>query len=417
VPLFIAQSVIFTPVVRRLSNDLFRSGNEQSSLMIESIQGIETVKSTAAEWHVRSRWENRWVENVNLGFRMQRVHLLAGVVSTTINTTAGMALLWYGARLVIRDQLSVGELMAFNALVGSVMGPIMGLVGLWQDFSAVKVSMERVNDVLLVAPEQPAIGGTLAPKQELPYCKGRIEFRDVDFRYGSEDSPLVIQGANLVIEPGQTVAFVGKSGCGKSTLMKMVAGFNLPSGGTLLIDGHEITRLDLQSLRRHVGWVLQDSFLFNATVIDNIAFGDPSPDLDRVRQAAEMAAADEFIREFAKTYETVIGDKGLMVSGGQRQRICIARALYRRPQILLFDEATSALDAQSERRIQENLQGILGQGRTAILIAHRLSTIRHADVIYYLDRGAVVEKGTHDELVALRGRYYAMASEQLGGQT
>jgi ATP-binding cassette subfamily B protein len=196
-------------------------------------------------------------------------------------------------------------------------------------------------------------------------------------------------------------------------MMKMVAGFNIPTAGELMIDGVDIKNIDIYSLRRNIGWVLQDSFLFSGTVTENIALGDTNPDMDKVTKAAKMAAADEFIVEFPMGYKTMVGEKGMAVSGGQRQRICIARALYRDPHILLMDEATSSLDARSEKRIQENLDKIL-IGRTAIIIAHRLSTVRNADIICYLDKGHIVEKGTHDELMKKRGLYYAMASEQIG---
>jgi ATP-binding cassette subfamily B protein len=310
--------------------------------------------------------------------------------------------------------MSMGEFMGFNAIVGSVMGPIMGLVGLYDQFQTVTTSMERLNDVLELKPEEEPMGSLDKPKVFVNKCKGDVSFRDVCFRYGSEDSPLVINNLNLDIKSGQMIAFVGKSGCGKSTLIKMFAGFNVPTSGSLMIDGVDIKNIDIMSLRRNIGWVLQDSFLFSGSVADNIALGDTEPDMDKVMKAADMAAAHEFIKDFPMAYKTMIGEKGMAVSGGQRQRICIARALYRDPQILLMDEATSSLDAQSEKRIQENLDKIL-VGRTAIIIAHRLSTVRNADMICYLDQGHIVEKGTHDELIKLRGLYYGMASEQLGG--
>jgi ATP-binding cassette subfamily B protein len=413
-PLFIGLTFIFTPIIKRLSNDLFVSASEQSSLMIESIQGIETIKANSTEWNVRTKWEDSYVNNVNLSAKMQKIQMVAGIVSQTISTASSITLLWYGAHLVMAGDMSMGEFMGFNAIVGSVMGPIMGLVGLYDQFQTVTTSMERLNDVLELKPEEEPMGSLDKPKVFVNKCKGDVSFRDVCFRYGSEDSPLVINNLNLDIKSGQMIAFVGKSGCGKSTLIKMFAGFNVPTSGSLMIDGVDIKNIDIMSLRRNIGWVLQDSFLFSGSVADNIALGDTEPDMDKVMKAADMAAAHEFIKDFPMAYKTMIGEKGMAVSGGQRQRICIARALYRDPQILLMDEATSSLDAQSEKRIQENLDKIL-VGRTAIIIAHRLSTVRNADMICYLDQGHIVEKGTHDELIKLRGLYYGMASEQLGG--
>lgn len=413
-PLFVAMTIIFTPIIKRISNELFASTSEQSSIMIESIRGIETIKANSIEWNIRTKWEDSYVSNVNLSAKMQKTQMIASIISQTINTVSSIVLLWYGAHLVMDGSMSLGEFMGFNAIVGAVMGPIMGLVGLYDQFQAVTTSMERLNDVLEMEPEENPPQANEKPKVFMNKSKGHIVFQNVSFRYGSEDSPLVINNLNLEIKPGKTIAFVGKSGCGKSTLMKMIAGFNIPTSGKLLIDGVDIHNLDIYSLRRNIGWVLQDSFLFSGTVAENIALGDTSPDMDKVLKASKMAAADEFISEFPMGYKTMVGEKGMAVSGGQRQRVCIARALYRDPNILLMDEATSSLDTKSERLIQENLEKIL-VGRTAIIIAHRLSTVRNADMICYLDQGHIVEKGSHDELIKRRGLYYSMAHEQIGG--
>lgn len=412
-PAFIAITLIFTPIIKRISIDIFKSNSEQSSIMIESIQGIETIKANSVEWNVRTKWEDQYVENVNLSAKMQKTQMFAGILSQMITTASSITLLWFGAHEVIDGNMSMGEFMGFNAIVGSVMGPIMGLISLYDQFQNVSTSMDRLNDVLEMEPEEQPPAKNEKPKIFMQMSKGDISFQNVSFRYGSEDSPLVINNLNLEIKSGQTVAFVGKSGCGKSTLIKMVAGFNIPTSGKLIVDGIDVKNIDVYSLRKNIGWVLQDSFLFSGTVAENIALGYTNPDMDKVIKAAKMAAADEFIVDFPMSYKTMIGEKGMAVSGGQRQRICIARALYRNPSILLMDEATSSLDAQSEKRIQENLDNLL-IGRTAVIIAHRLSTVRSADMICYLDKGHIVEKGTHDELMKQKGLYYAMASEQIG---
>lgn len=414
IPFFIGLTLVFTPIVKRISNDIFMASSEQSSKMIESIQGIETIKANSIEWNIRTKWEDTYVKNVNLSAKMQRTQMVSGIISQTVNTASSITLLWFGAHLVINGSISLGEFMGFNAIVGSVMGPIMGLVSLYDQFQTVTTSMDRLNDVLELKPEEQTPSEESGkPKVYIQIAKGHIKFENISFRYGSEDSPLIFNNLNLEIKPGKTVAFVGKSGCGKSTLMKMVAGFNIPTSGNLLIDGTDIRNVDIYSLRRNIGWVLQDSFLFSGSVIENIALGDTNPDMDAVIKAAKLAAADEFIVDFPMGYKTIIGEKGMAVSGGQRQRICIARALYRDPQIILMDEATSALDAESERKIKENMDKIF-IGRTAIVIAHRLSTVRSADMICYLGNGGVLEKGTHDELIKAKGLYYEMASEQFG---
>ncbi|MGD9706468.1 MAG: peptidase domain-containing ABC transporter [Candidatus Delongbacteria bacterium] len=413
VPLYIAQMLFFTPIFIKLSNQMFHVGSEQSSLMIESIQGIETIKANGVEWNIRSKWEDKYLQSVNMSFKLNKLDLLSGVISQAINTASSISILWYGAIQVINGTMSIGELMAFNAIIGSVLGPLMGLVSLYNDYQQVKTSMDRLNDVLEAEPEEKAITENIQQKVFLNNPVGDIEFKDLCFRYGDEDSPLVINGLNLKISAGTQVAFVGSSGCGKSTLIKMVPGFLRASSGTIFIDGIDINSIDINSLRKNIGWVLQDSFLFNATVEENIALGYSKPSEKDVSNAADLAAANEFITAFPHSYKTKIGDKGFQLSGGQRQRVCIARALYRNPKIILFDEATSALDAESERRIQQNLIKIM-KGRTSIVIAHRLSTIRDADMICYMHNGVIMEKGTHDELMDKRGLYYAMASQQLG---
>ncbi len=413
IPFFIAQTLIFTPIFIKLSNKLFLATSEQSSMMIESIQGIETVKANGIEWNIRTKWEEKYLENVNMNFKTAKISLVSGVLSQTINTASSIAILYVGATQVMQGTLSVGELMAFNAIIGSVMGPLMGLVGLWNSFKQVQTSMDRLNDVLELEPEERAVLAASESKLILNNPKGDLELVNLSFRYGDEDSPLVINHLNLEVKAGQQIAFVGSSGCGKSTLTKLIPGFLKATEGAILIDGHDIKDIDLNSLRTSIGWVLQDSFLFNATVAENIALGYTNPDEKEVIEAADLAAAHEFIQQLPHGYQTKIGEKGLQLSGGQKQRICIARALFRNPKILIFDEATSALDVESEKRIQQNLDKIL-KGRTSFVIAHRLSTVRNADLICYLDRGVIMEKGTHQQLMAKKGLYYQMASSQLG---
>jgi ATP-binding cassette subfamily B protein len=411
IPLYIGNTVFFTPRIKAIANQIFLSNAAQSSALIESLSGIEAVKSTGNEYWARARWENAFVERVNMSFRQAKLGLLFDSVGQLVNLSATILILWVGANEVMAGQLSIGELMGFNMLMGAVMGPVMSFVGLFNSFAEVRIAMDRVNDINNVKPEQEPIASPDRIPTMVARCEGRIEFRNVKFRYGGEESPLILNNFNLTIDPGQTVAFVGPSGCGKSTVIKMVLGFNMPTYGECLIDGKDITALDLVSFRRNVGVVLQDSFLFSDTVAGNIALGDTQPDMNAVREASRLSSADDFIVRMPLGYQTMLGEKGIKVSGGQRQRICIARALYRRPRILIFDEATSALDNESEARIQQNMKSILA-GRTSLMIAHRLSTIRDADFICFCENGQVAEKGSHDELVAARGRYYQMAKKQ-----
>jgi ATP-binding cassette subfamily B protein len=413
IPFYIGNTCFFTPRLKKIANDIFLRNSSQQSHLIESLHGIEAVKATANEYYARSRWENSFVDQVNLGYVSAKISLAYGSISKLINLSSTIAILWIGANEVMDGNMTIGSLMGFNMLVGAVMGPIMQMVQLWDSLQEIRISVDRVSDINNVRPEQAPVTDQASLPAIINNLEGRIDFRDIKFRYGGEETPLVLDGFNLTIEPGQTVAFVGPSGCGKSTAAKMVLGFNLPTGGELQIDGKEIRNLDLASFRRQVGVVLQDSFLFSDTVAANIALGDPDPDMVAVREAARLSSADDFIGRLPQSYQTMIGEKGVQVSGGQRQRLCIARALYRRPRILLFDEATSALDNESEAKIQENMKSILA-GRSAIVIAHRLTTVLDCDVICFIENGKVVEKGRHDELLALNGRYYEMAKKQFG---
>jgi ATP-binding cassette subfamily B protein len=272
------------------------------------------------------------------------------------------------------------------------------------------VLMRRLDDIFEHEPEQGWDRSRLLP---VPTLEGRVELRGLGFRYGGPESPLVLEGINLEVSPGSSVAIVGRSGCGKTTLVKCIAGLQEPTEGSILVDGVDLRTLNYRDFRDRIGVVLQESYMFDETILQNICFGDPDPDLDRAMWAAKVAHAHEFVIRLPMAYDTRIGETGLALSGGQRQRIAIARAVYNNPPILIFDEATSALDSESERAIQENLNNLLS-GRTAFIIAHRLSTVRHADVIVVLEKGKLVEKGNHEELMERKGLYFYLVSQQLG---
>jgi ATP-binding cassette subfamily B protein len=415
VPLYILNTLYFTPKLKRVANEIFLTNARQQSHLIESLHGIEAIKATANEYYARARWEDSFVQNVNQHYHSAKLSLLSGSIGQLLNLSSSLIILYIGANMVMSPEVpfTIGQLMGFNMLMGAVMGPIMAMVALWDSAQEVRISVERVSDVNNVMPEQPPADSPEELPAVLPDLEGKVEIREVDFRYGGEETPLVLNKLSLTIEPGQTVALVGPSGCGKSTVIRLLMGFIVPNAGEVLIDGKEIRKLDFASYRRQIGVVLQDSFLFSDTVAANIALGDPEPDINLVRRAARLSSADDFIARLPTGYQTMIGEKGVQVSGGQRQRLCIARALYHQPKILIFDEATSALDNESEERIQQNMRSILA-GRTAIVIAHRLSTIQDADFICFLENGHVMEQGSHDELIEKRGRYFEMAKKQFG---
>ena len=316
--------------------------------------------------------------------------------------------LYFGAHLVIDGDLSVGELIAFNMLSGRVAQPVLRLAQLWQDFHQTRISIARLGDILNATPE-PAYNPARAA---LPTIRGDIAFDHVVFRY-RPDGPEILHDINLRVPAGQVVGIVGPSGSGKSTLTKLVQRLYLPESGRILVDGVDLGVADVAWLRRQVGVVLQENMLFKRSIRDNIAFADPALPMERVVAAAELAGAHDFILELAQGYDTMVGERGASLSGGQRQRIAIARALVTDPRILIFDEATSALDYESERIIQDNMRKIAAR-RTVLVIAHRLSTIRRADRIITIERGRIVEEGSHDELLHKGGRYAALHRLQAG---
>jgi ATP-binding cassette, subfamily B, bacterial HlyB/CyaB len=311
-------------------------------------------------------------------------------------------------------------LMGFNMLMGLVIGPVTQMVNLWNELQEVRIAIDRVGDVLNVKPEHAVISHPDKIQTQVRQLEGEIKFAKVNFSYNINDqSRAVMRDFELTINPGEHVAFVGPSGCGKSTIAKMVLGFYMPGGGDLTIDGKDICSMDLNSLRRNIGVVLQDTFIFGGSVSENIALGDPEPDMQAVQEAARLSGAEEFIIRFPLGYQTRIGEKGMGLSGGQRQRIGIARALYRRPKIMIFDEATSALDNESEARITQELKTVL-VNRTSITIAHRLTTVMDSDRICFIKDGKVQEQGTHAQLTdptflkeqGYTGMYYQLARTQ-----
>ncbi|HEY9624669.1 MAG TPA: peptidase domain-containing ABC transporter, partial [Crinalium sp.] len=310
---------------------------------------------------------------------------------------------------VIHNQLTIGQLVAFNMLLTNVIRPFQRLIELWNQLQEVVISIERIDDVIEAEPEEDLEHQS---RQVLPPLRGHIRFEQVTFRYHAENDTNTLENITFEAQPGQTIALVGRSGSGKTTVSKLVLGLYPPTEGKILIDGYDITCVSMQSLRRQIGVVDQNTFLFGGTIRENISISHPTAKLEDVIEAARQAGADQFIKELPMGYETQIGEAGGMLSGGQRQRLAIARALLGNPRLLIFDEATSSLDSESERIIQNNM-GRISQDRTTIIIAHRLSTIRHADTILVLDRGVLVEQGNHDDLMKKRGHYFYLNQQQL----
>ena len=328
----------------------------------------------------------------------------------TIGLLSTGLFLWVGANKVIEGQFSVGAFVAFSSLTAMAYAAILRTLGIWDQWQFIAVLLNRLNDIFEPEPEQGRDRSRLTPVHSL---EGHIELRGVGFKYGGPEAPDILKGITLEFAHGKIIAIVGRSGSGKTTLIKLLAGLLTPTAGTILFDRLDLKTLNYRDVRRQIGMVLQDNHMFSDTIMRNIAFGEPEPDFDRVLWCAQAANAHDFIMRLPQGYESKVGETGLALSGGQKQRVAIARALYADPPILIFDEATSALDTESERAIQDNLSRMMG-GRTCIVIAHRLSTIRDADSIVVLEKGEVAEVGTHDELMARRGLYFHLSSQQLG---
>ena len=406
IPFYILLSVFITPVLRKRLNEKFEHGAANTAFLTESITGISTVKSMAVEPQMRRKLEDHLSSYVHASFRSQNLNNVANQIAGLINKLMTLGIIWVGAHLVIDGQISVGQLVAFNMLAGRVSGPILKLVQLWQEFQQAGISIKRLGDILNAPREQ----GFNPNRSRLPSLQGNVTLDHVRFRYRT-DGPVILDDIHLNIRPGEVVGIVGRSGSGKSTITKLIQRLYTPESGRVLVDGVDLAMIDTAWLRKKIGVVLQENFLFNRSVRENIAITDPSISMERVVVAAKMSGADEFIGDLAEGYDTLIGEQGSNLSGGQRQRIAIARALITNPRILIFDEATSALDYESERLIQNNMATIC-KGRTVFMIAHRLSTVRQCHRIIVMDKGRIVEQGNHDQLIKLNGYYAKLHSYQ-----
>jgi len=405
-PLFIILNVSIAPLYKKLINNKFLIGAENQSFLIETITGMRTVKSMTIERQFVRKYEEILAKYVNSVFSVINLTNIAGSIGGFLQQTFNLAILWVGAYYVMEQKITVGELIAFQMMAGQLIAPIMRIISTWQYFQQARVSVERLGDIMNEETE-PAFNPN---RTTLPNINGEIVLDKVSFRYNPEGKP-VLQNINLAIPAGIKVGIVGKSGSGKSTLTQLIQRLYLPESGRILIDGVDIAQVEPAWLRRQVGVVLQENFLFGGTIEENIAIAAPNATKEQIINAAKMSGADEFIEQMQHKYDTFVGERGSLLSGGQKQRISIARALLTDPKILIFDEATSALDYESEKIIMDNLEKIT-QGRTTLMIAHRLSTVKSCEAIIVMDKGNIVEVGTHEQLIKANGYYYNLYATQ-----
>ncbi len=402
IPLFVILNLVVAPIFKRMINERFLIASENRSFLIETITGIHTVKSSSVENNFIRRYEEMLARLVKSSFNVINLANIANSIGTFLFSMFNLAILWIGSYYVMEGEISVGELIAFQMIAGQLIAPVMRLINQWQYFQQIRVSMDRLGDIMNEETE-PAFNPS---RTTLPSLRGDIALEKLAFSYTPEGGK-VLDNINVRIPAG------GRSGSGKSTLTKLIQRLFLPDNGRILIDGVDIAQVEPAWLRRQIGVVLQDSKLFSGTVEENIKIACPNASHADVVKAAKLAGADEFISNFQNGYETFVGERGSLLSGGQRQRIAIARALISDPRILIFDEATSALDYESENIIMQNIEPI-AEGRTMVMIAHRLSTVRNCDAIIVIEKGKIVEAGTHDELLKRNGMYAKLYNSQMG---
>jgi ATP-binding cassette, subfamily B, bacterial HlyB/CyaB len=407
IPLFVLLTIIVSPIVRRQLRAKAERQAETQSYLVEVLSGISTVKAQNIELRARWRWQERYGRYVSEGFNNVLTSTAASSASNFLNKISALLVLWVGAYLVLDQQLTLGQLIAFRIISGYVTGPLLRLAQIWQNFQATALSLERLSDIVDSQQEATELDRNNIP---LPQIQGTVKYENVSFRFATS-GPLQLSNVNLEIPEGTFTGIVGISGSGKSTLTKLLARLYEPDAGRIIVDGYDISKVELYSLRRQIGVVPQETLLFDGTVQENIALTNPDASSEEIVEAARIAAAHEFIMSLPMGYNTRVGERGAALSGGQRQRVAIARTVLHSPRLLILDEATSALDYDSERQVCLNLAQAF-QGRTVLFITHRLTTIRNADRILMMDKGAIVEQGTHEELMSQKGRYYCLYLQQ-----
>jgi subfamily B ATP-binding cassette protein HlyB/CyaB len=382
---------------------------ESNSYLVESVSGIQTVKALAIEGSMQKKWEDALGRYVHSSFRLSNMANIAQAIANFFQKLMTISILYFGVKEVLENKMTIGQLIAFQMFANQFTNPVLRLATLWNEFQQTLLGVDRLGDILNHPIEMQSSRAIT-----MPAINGAIKFESVSFRY-SHSAPNVIDNLNLSFDAGTSIGIVGRSGSGKSTIAKLIQRLYLPTEGAIYVDDLDIRHLNPTWLRSNIGVVLQENMLFSGSIRENISLPKPEAPMELIIEVAKIAGAHEFISILPEGYDTVVGERGSTLSGGQRQRIAIARALITDPKILVFDEATSALDYESEQIIQKNLD-LIKVGRTIILIAHRLSTVRDCDVIIAMDKGVVIESGTHLELLDRGGYYSHLNAMQAGDQ-
>ncbi len=399
--------LLITPELRSRLEEKFQMGAHSNSYLVESVTGIQTVKSLAIEGSMQKKWEDYLGNYVKSSFRLGNMGNISAALSGMFQKAMTITVLYFGVKLVLENKLTIGQLIAFNMLSGQFTAPILRLVGLWNEFQQALLGVDRLGDILNHPVEIQS-----DKLITLPQLKGEVKFDNVNFKY-LPNTPNVLENLSFTINPGMSVGIVGRSGSGKSTVTKLVQKLYMTNEGAIYVDSIDVRQMNPIWLRNNIGVVLQDNYLFSGTIRENISLAKPDAPIELILQVSNIAGAHEFISQLPEGYDTIVGERGSTLSGGQKQRVAIARALITDPRILIFDEATSALDYESERIILGNLDKIK-QGRTMFVIAHRLSAVRSCDVIIVLEKGKIIEAGNHDKLMQNKGYYHYLNSQQEG---
>jgi ATP-binding cassette subfamily B protein len=406
IPLFVVVTLIAAPTVSRQLRTKAERNAETQSYLVEVMSGIQTVKAQNIELRSRFSWQKKYAKFVAAGFKTVLTSTLANSTSQFLSKLSSLLVLWVGAYLVLKQELTLGELIAFRIISSYVTTPILRLAQIWQNFQETGLSLERLSDIVDTPQEAEIDRNNIS----LPTVNGAVKYENVSFRFAAS-GPLQLSNVTVEFAPGKFVGIVGQSGSGKSTMMKLLLRLYDTESGRILVDGYDISKVELYSLRRQIGVVPQDTLLFDGTVQENIALTNPDATTEEIIEAAQIAVAHEFIMTLPNGYNTRVGERGSALSGGQRQRIAIARSVLQRPKILVLDEATSALDYPTERQICLNLARAF-KGNTVFFITHRLNTVSNADTIVVMDNSRMIEQGNHQELMAAKGHYFYLYQQQ-----